>query len=81
VPSERRLGHVNVVCVLIIACVDGKEGKQRGTGDWVWGPKVGQLTLSIGPASAEVRSYVKRATIPSKRVIYTLNIHKVPHMQ
>jgi hypothetical protein len=33
---------------------------------------MGQLTLSMGPAKAEVGFYEQRATIPSKRV---------PHMQ
>jgi hypothetical protein len=34
---------------------------------------VGQLTLSMVLGRAEVRSYVQRATIPGKRVVYTLN--------
>jgi hypothetical protein len=68
VPDGRRLGHVDVVCVIIIACVDGKEEKKRGNGDWVRGLKVVQL------ARAEVFSYVQRATIPSESFIYTLNI-------
>ncbi len=42
---------------------------------------MGQLTLSMGPARAEVSSYVQRDTILSKRVIHTLNIQKIPHMQ
>ncbi len=37
---------------------------------------MGQLTLSMGPARAEVCCYVQRATIPSKRVLHTLKIHK-----
>jgi hypothetical protein len=80
VPDGRRLGHVNVLCVILIAC--GQEGgEKRANRDWAEDPKVGQLTLSMGPARAEVYSYVQRATIPSKRIIYTLSIHKVPHMQ
>ncbi len=47
-PEGRRLGHVNVVCVIAIACVGRKDGKKRGNRDWVKGPKVGQLTLSMG---------------------------------
>jgi hypothetical protein len=40
----------------------------------------GQLTLSMGPARAEVRSYVQRA-FPSKKGIHTLNInHKITHV-
>ncbi len=61
VPDGRRLGHVNVICVILIAFVDGKEGKTRSNGDCVMGPKVGQLTLSMGPARPEV-SYVQLCT-------------------
>ncbi len=80
-PDGRRLGRVNVVCVIVIACVGGKEGKKRGSADWVRDSKVGQLTLSMGPARAEVSSYVQRATILIRRDIDTLNIYKLPHMQ
>jgi hypothetical protein len=31
---------------------------------------MGQLTLSMRPARAEVHSFVQRATIPSKKVIF-----------
>jgi hypothetical protein len=55
----------------MFACVDGKAEK-RGQ----WGPgkraKNGQLTLSIGPAGAEVCLLVQKAAVPSKRVIFTL---------
>jgi hypothetical protein len=37
------------------------------------GLKIGQLALSMGPARAEVCSYVQRATIPSNRVIPYMN--------
>jgi hypothetical protein len=42
-----------------------------GSGGWVRDLKLGQLTLTTGKERAEVRSYVQRATIPSKRVVYT----------
>jgi hypothetical protein len=57
----------------------GREGGERG---W-WGPdkgaKIGQLTLSRGPARAEVCLLIQRDTIPSKRVSFTLvnTIHLV----
>ncbi len=54
-PHGRRLGHVNVVCVIVI--MDGKERKKRGNRDWIRDPKVGQLTLSLGPARAWVCNY------------------------
>jgi hypothetical protein len=59
----------------------GWVGGKRGNDDWERGPKIEQLTVSIGPARAEVRSYVQRATIPSKRVTCALNINKIPHMR
>jgi hypothetical protein len=37
-------------------------GEKESNGDWVMGPKVGQLTLSMGPARAEVHSYVQRGS-------------------
>jgi hypothetical protein len=63
VPDGKRLGHVNVICFILITFVDRKEGTKRGNGDWVrGGPKVGQLTLSMGPARAEVCSYIQLRT-------------------
>jgi hypothetical protein len=44
-------------------------GEKGDNGDWARGLKMGQLTLSMGPAGAEVCSYIQRATILSKRVI------------
>ncbi len=65
--------HSNHMC--------GQEGEKGGNGDWVRGLKMGQLTLSMGPARADVHSYIQRVTTsPSKRVIHTLNIHKIPHI-
>jgi hypothetical protein len=73
---ERRLRRVNVVFFIAVACVGRKEGKKGGNGGWVGDLKVGLLNLSMGPARAEVRSYIQKATISGKKVIYTLNIHK-----
>ncbi len=42
VPDGRRLRHVNVVCVIPVACVGGKEGNKRGNGGWVRGLKARQ---------------------------------------
>ncbi len=41
-PDGRRLRHVHVICVIVIAFVGGKEGKKRVkvNGDWVRGPKL-----------------------------------------
>jgi hypothetical protein len=50
--------------------VDGAGGKGDGGGQ-ARGLKIGQLTLSMGPAGADVCFLVQRATIPSKRVIFT----------
>ncbi len=47
----------------------GQEGGKRGR----WGPgKNGAVDSEHGPAKAEVHILVKRATIPSKGVIFTL---------
>jgi hypothetical protein len=72
---------INVICIKVIACVDGKEGKKRGNGNWVRNPKSGTVDFEHGANNSRGSQYVQRATIPSKRVIYTLNILKVPHVQ
>jgi hypothetical protein len=66
VPDRRRFGHVYVICSCYAACVDGK-GEKGGQSK---GLKMGQLTLSIGPAKVEVRFFVQRTTITSKRVLF-----------
>jgi hypothetical protein len=48
----------------------GKVGKKRGNGDWVMGPKVGQLTLSIGPARAEVPATYKEPPFQKEGYLY-----------
>jgi hypothetical protein len=63
-PTEEDLGMFMLSLFIVMTC-----------GDWVRGPNMGKLTLSMGPARAEVRSYVQRATIPSKRAIHSFNIH------
>jgi hypothetical protein len=72
VPDRRRLWQVNVTCAIVLACVGGKREKRGAVWVGVRDLKVGQLTLSMGPARAEVRSYIQRAIIPSKRVVYIL---------
>ncbi len=61
-PDRRRIGHVSVICVIVLACVGGNRGAAGATK----GPKMGQLTLSMGPARAKVCSYVQGVIIPSK---------------
>jgi hypothetical protein len=50
VPNRRKLGRDNVVCVMVLACVGRKRGKREAVWGWVRDLKVGQLTLSMGPA-------------------------------
>jgi hypothetical protein len=51
--------------------------EKEGNGGCARGLKMGQFTLRMGPARAEVHSFVQRATIPSKRVIFfTFSIYK-----
>jgi hypothetical protein len=80
VPDKRSLGHFNVVCAIVLACV-GRRGGKKGQWGWIRDLKVGRSTLSMGPARVKVLSYVQRVTFPSKRVVYTLKYSKKPHMQ
>jgi hypothetical protein len=63
VTDRRRLGLVNVVCVIILAFVGGKMGQRGALGGWARELKVGQLIPSTGSARGEVHSYVQRAII------------------
>ncbi len=56
----------------MFAYLDGKGGKRGCFGSRTGGLKIGQLTLSNGPARAEVRFLVQRATISNKRVLFTM---------
>jgi hypothetical protein len=67
---EEDSGMLMLSVFIVITCV-GRKDRKRGNEDWIRGPKMAQLTQSIGPARAEVSSYVQRATIPGKRVIHT----------
>ncbi len=58
----------------MFACVDRK-GEKGDVGGQASGLKIGQLILSMGPASAEIRILVQGPTIPSKRVIFILVNH------
>ncbi len=57
VPDGRRFGYVNVVCSCWCSHVWVGRGEKRGNGGWARWLKMGQLTLSMGPARAEVRSH------------------------
>ncbi len=46
-PDKRRLGHVNVVCAIVLALVGGKRGK-RGTVGVGKGPKSGVVDSEHG---------------------------------
>jgi hypothetical protein len=46
--------------------ISGREGEKTRQ----WGPKMRQLTLSMGTAKVELYSFLERATIPSKRVSF-----------
>jgi hypothetical protein len=68
VPDGRILGHVNVIFAIFIACVGGNKRKKRGSGDWVRDPKLGQLTLSMRLARAEVGGYIQRPLFQVRRL-------------
>jgi hypothetical protein len=69
VPDRRRFGHVDVVSDSKCLHVWTGRGEKGDGGDQA---KIGQLTLSMGPAKVEIRLLFQRATIPCKRVIFTL---------
>ncbi len=54
---------------IVITCVGRKEGNR---GQWGLGERTknGAVDSEHGPARAEVRNYVQRDTIPSKRASY-----------
>ncbi len=57
--TEEDLGVLILSGFIVITHVSGKERREKGVnGAWVRGPKMGQLTLSMGPAKAEVRIYI-----------------------
>jgi hypothetical protein len=58
VPDRIRFGHVNVICVIVLACVGGKRGNWEGQRGWIRGPKMGPLTLSMEQERLEVRSHI-----------------------
>jgi hypothetical protein len=54
----------------------GGKGRKRGQWGLGKGTKNEAVTLSMGPARAEVRNYLQRDTIPSKGLFVNVNIHK-----
>ncbi len=48
----------------------GGRGEKGSNGSWARGLKVGQLTLSLGLARAEVCCFIQTVSIPSRRVIF-----------
>ncbi len=67
-----------MLSVFVVFTYMRKMGRKRGQWGLGKGTKMGQLTLSMGPARAVVGSYIQRDTILSKRVIpyITVNVHK-----
>jgi hypothetical protein len=74
-PTEEDSGMLTSSVFAVFTCVAG-QGEKGSIGGWVRGLKMGQLTVSMGPARAEVHSYVQRATFPSKGLLLILNIQK-----
>jgi hypothetical protein len=72
--SQAQSSMINIICLCYSTRMCWREEGEKGAA--VAGPKMGQLTLSMGPAREEVRSYVQRATILSKRVACKLNTCK-----
>ncbi len=77
VPDRRRLGHIKVIYVIVIACLDGKEGEKEGQWGLGKGSKDESDDSEQGASKGRgLQRYVQRASIPSKRVPYTLNTSK-----
>ncbi len=74
VPERRRFGHVHVVSGSKCSHVWAGRGEKGDVGDQARGLKMGHLILSMGLERAEVRFFVQRAAIPSKRVFLYLQI-------
>jgi hypothetical protein len=73
-PTEEDLGLL-MSSVVVNVRIYGREGGKRDGGEQARGLKMGQLTLSMGPARAAVSFLLQRATIPSKRVIFYICKH------
>jgi hypothetical protein len=70
VPDRRNFGHVNVVCVYSNMVLVGRRG--MGEGAERGGLEMRQLTLSNESARMGIHTYVRRAAIPSKGVLFLL---------
>jgi hypothetical protein len=79
-PDRTRLGMFMSSLLKYLHVLAGRVGKegQRGLGK---GPKIGQLTLRMGPARAEVRTTHKVLPFQVRGLSIHFNIHKVQHMQ
>jgi hypothetical protein len=55
-PIEENSGML-MSSVLVVSLELARSGEKGSNGDLVWGPKIRQLTLSMGPARAEVRNF------------------------
>jgi hypothetical protein len=75
-PTEEKLGML-MSSVIANVCMCGGVGEKVGVEVREVAEK-GQLILSIGPARAEVRILVQRATTPRKRLFFMFV--KTPHM-
>jgi hypothetical protein len=52
VSDRRRLGRVNVVCIIVLAFVGGTRGKKRGSGGSGEGHKIGAVDFKHGTSKA-----------------------------
>jgi hypothetical protein len=74
VPNGRRFGHVLSSEVVNVHMCGREREKEVEQGD-----ENGVVDSENGPARAEVRSFLQRAAIPSKGVIFLHS--QMPHMQ
>ncbi len=79
--TEEDSGMLMSSVFIVIICVGGKEGikGQWGLGS---GTKNRAVDCEHGASKGQrFHSYEQKATIPSKRIIQTLNIYKIPHIR
>ncbi len=79
-PTEQDSGMLMSSVSQYLHVLAGRGGKE---GQWGLGkrPKIGQLTLRMGPAGAEVRTTYKVLPFQVRGLSIHFNIHKVQHMQ
>jgi hypothetical protein len=84
VPDRRRFGLVNVICVIVLHVLAGREGNLKKWGGWRGlskGPINGHLTITMGPARIGIRDYILYKEPPFQERWVVLYLTLLKHMQ